>query len=314
MKTHPVEELVSIRDVVRWAASEFARGKIWFGHGADNAWDEALLLVLTELGLALELESEVLEARLTRRERQRLLDLVARRVSERLPVAYLTGEAWFAGLPFHVSPAVLVPRSPIAELIELGFQPWLDREPAHILDLCTGSGCIGIACAMAFPDAEVVLADLSPEALEIARRNIERHGLGHRVREVESDLFEALRGEEFDLIVSNPPYVDAEDLASMPPEYHHEPRLGLAAGVDGLDLVRRLLAEAADHLSAEGLLVVEVGNSAAALERAYPQLPFTWVELSRGGDGVFTLTSAELVSHAAALQGALADDAVPALR
>src|SRR5690625_597401 len=194
MKTHPVEELVSIRDVVRWAASEFARGKIWFGHGADNAWDEALLLVLTELGLALELESEVLEARLTRRERQRLLDLVARRVSERLPVAYLTGEAWFAGLPFHVSPAVLVPRSPIAELIEQGFQPWLDREPARILDLCTGSGCIGIACAMAFPDAEVVLAGLSPGALEIARRNLERHGLGQRVRGVASDLFEALGG------------------------------------------------------------------------------------------------------------------------
>lgn len=231
--------------------------------------------------------------------------LLLRRIEARIPAAYLLGEAWFCGLPYVVDERVLVPRSPIGELIEGRFAPWLQGTPARILDLCTGSGCIGIACAHAFPAAEVVLADLSFEALEVANLNIERHGVEERVYTVQGDGFDGLPGQRFDLIVSNPPYVDAEDFADMPAEFHHEPELGLACGEDGLDLVRRMLAEAADHLSDDGLLVVEVGNSQVHVEAAYPEVEFAWVEFARGGHGVFVLSAEQCRRHQALFRARL---------
>lgn len=288
------DELLTIRDFLRWGASEFIAAKLFYGHGTDNPWDEAEQLVLHAINLSPPLSEEWLDARLTLNERKKVVANLARRIQERVPAAYITGKAWFAGLPFVVDERVLVPRSPIGELIQKRFEPWLADEPLQILDLCTGSGCIGIACAYAFPDAYVQLSDISFDALAVAEENIEQHGLGERVFAMQSDLFENLQGQVFDLIVSNPPYVDAEDMASLPEEYHAEPELGLASGDDGLDFTRRLLTEATDYLSEQGVLLVEVGNSWPALEAAYPALPFTWVEFERGGHGVFVLTAADL--------------------
>jgi ribosomal protein L3 glutamine methyltransferase len=250
--------------------------------------------VLHAVHLNPPLANEWLDARLTKSERQRVVNNIRRRIEERVPAAYITNQAWFSGMPFFVDERVLVPRSPIAELIEKTFSPWLEAEPQHILDLCAGSGCIGIACAYTFPDAAVQLSDISFDALAVAEENIQQHDLADRVFAIQSDLFENLGGQRFDLIVSNPPYVDAEDMASLPVEYHAEPELGLASGEDGLDFTRRLLKEAEDHLTENGLLVVEVGNSWPALEAAYPQLPFVWVEFERGGHGVFVLRAADL--------------------
>lgn len=287
-------ELSSIRDFLRWAASEFLAAKLFYGHGTDNPWDEAEQLVLHALHMAPPLADEWLDARLTSDERIRVVSNIQRRIEERIPAAYITGQAWFTGLPFVVDERVLVPRSPLAELIEKGFTPWLVAEPREILDLCTGSGCIGIACAYQFPDANVQLSDISFDALAVAEDNIVQHGLTERVFALQSDLFDNLQGQTFDLIVSNPPYVDADDMASLPDEFHAEPELGLASGNDGLDFTRRLLAEAADYLTENGLLVVEVGNSWPALAEAYPALPFVWVEFERGGHGVFVLTAQDL--------------------
>src|SRR5690606_14479252 len=228
--------------------SRFHAEDLFFGHGTDNSWDEARLLVLGALHLPFDIADSYLDCRLEDDEHEAVQQLLRRRIDERIPAAYLLGEAWFAGLAFIVDARVLVPRSPLAEQIQRRFRPWLAKEPARILDLCTGSGCIGIACAYEFPEAEVVLADLSFEALEVANQNIERHSLDERVYTVQGDGFDGLPKQRFDLIVSNPPYVDAEDFADMPAEYQHEPELGLACGEDGLDLVRRMLAEAADHL------------------------------------------------------------------
>ncbi len=291
-----VVELQTLRDFFRWGASEFIAAGLFYGHGTDNPWDEAEQLVLHAVHLNPPLADEWLDARLTRPERERVVANIQRRIEERIPAAYITGQAWFAGMPFTVDERVLVPRSPIAELIEKQFAPWLIDEPLQILDLCTGSGCIGIACAYSFPDAEVQLSDISFDALAVTEENIQRHDLSERVFAIQSDLFENLQGQRFDLIVSNPPYVDAEDMASLPQEYHAEPELGLASGEDGLDFTRRLLAEALDYLTENGLLVVEVGNSWPALEEAYPELPFTWVEFERGGHGVFVLSAADLRS------------------
>ncbi|MCP4465779.1 MAG: 50S ribosomal protein L3 N(5)-glutamine methyltransferase [Halieaceae bacterium] len=228
-----------------------------------------------------------------------LVALIERRCKERLPLPYLTGEAWFAGLSFSVDERVLIPRSPIAELIERGFEPWLaNQSVASILDLCTGGGCIGIACAHYFEEAAIDLADLSDDALAVAADNIARYELQQRVSTIQSDLFSALQGRSYDLIVSNPPYVDTEDLASMPAEYQHEPALALGSGADGLVLPRRILREAPRHLNDGGLLVVEVGNSGIALEQAFPGVAFTWVEFERGGHGVFVFSREELVQLA----------------
>nr|WP_282450957.1 50S ribosomal protein L3 N(5)-glutamine methyltransferase [Marinobacter bryozoorum] len=288
--------MITVRDYLRYAASRFSEAGLYYGHGTDNVWDEAVLLVMRSLHLPLENNTLFLDARLTRDERQLILERIDRRVNERLPVAYLIGEAWFMGLPFHVDGRVLVPRSPISELLEARLQPWLADHPVErILDLCTGSGCIGIAAATVFPEAVVDLSDISEEALTVAESNIELHEIADRVMTRRSDVLDQITGC-YDVILSNPPYVDAEDLSDMPAEYHHEPRLGLAAGEDGLAIAHRILARAAEHLNPGGLLIVEVGNSWHALDAAYPQIPFTWLEFENGGDGVFLLTREQLVS------------------
>ncbi len=294
--TSVIDDLHTVRDYLRYVSSKFAASPLYFGHGTDNVWDEAVQLVMRSLNLPLENNAVFLDARLVREERELIIERMNRRINERVPLAYLLGEAWFMGLPFHVDDRVLVPRSPLGELIQNGLQPWLGSKAAYrILDLCTGSGCIGIAAATVFEDAEVELADISEHALEVARSNIEYHELGERVRTVHSDLFDSLEGY-YDVILSNPPYVDARDLASMPEEYSHEPELGLAAGDDGLDIAHRILAEAADHLNPGGLLIVEVGNSWVALQEAYPDLSFTWLEFENGGEGVFLLTAEDLLN------------------
>ncbi|MGK9064082.1 50S ribosomal protein L3 N(5)-glutamine methyltransferase [Stutzerimonas chloritidismutans] len=291
--------LRTLRDHIRWAVSRFQAEQLFFGHGTDNAWDEARQLVLGALHLPWEMADAYLDCRLEDDEREHLKGLLRRRIEERVPAAYLLGQAWFCGLPFIVDERVLVPRSPIGELIDRRFEPWLAHTPSRILDLCTGSGCIGIACAYEFLEAEVVLADLSFDALEVANRNIEFHGLEDRVYTVQGDGFGGLPKQRFDLIVSNPPYVDAEDFADMPSEYHHEPAMGLACGDDGLDLVRRMLSEAADHLTEQGALIVEVGNSQVHVEALYPEVDFTWLEFSKGGHGVFMLAASQCREHQA---------------
>ena len=300
MRDQALMQLHSIRDFIRWGASHFAEAGIWFGHGTDNAWDEAVVLVCAALHLPVDGNPNVLDARLTDTEKLRVLELLERRVTERLPAPYISGEAWFAGLKFHVDERVLVPRSPLAELIDQSFKPWLAGEPESILDLCTGSGCIGIACAYQFPDASVDLSDISQDALAVAELNIATHQLVERVSAVHSDGFDNIESC-YDLIVSNPPYVDAADLAAMPEEYRREPALALASGNDGLEFTRRVLSQAAKYLSESGVLMMEVGNSWLALAEAYPHIPFTWIELERGGHGVFVLTRAELEATQASL-------------
>lgn len=281
--------MVTVAAAVAQAEAALAGADLYYGHGTDNPRDEAFWLVLAAMDLPADADDCVLDAPVSAAQQARIADFLQQRIGERLPLPYITGEAWFCGLPFAVNRDVLIPRSPIAELIENGFQPWLAAEPRRILDLCAGSGCIGIACTLAFPAAEVHLADISPQALAVAAQNVERYGLQERVRLFVSDLFAALPSQPYDLIVSNPPYVDAEDMADLPTEFHHEPRLGLAAGDDGLDLVRRILADAGRYLAPQGLLVCEVGNSRAALDAAFPELPFVWLDFEYGGDGVFAL-------------------------
>lgn len=295
--------LSTIRDLVRWGVSRFHEQGLFFGHGADNAWDESRLLVLHALYLPWETPEEYLGCRVTASERDLAVALLHKRIEQRIPAAYLTGHARFAGLDFIVDERVLVPRSPIAELIGNRFSPWLSEEPARILDLCTGSGCIGIACAYAFPEAEVLLADLSADALAVAEANIDAHQLNERVEARWSDGFEGMPGERFDLIVSNPPYVDAEDMADLPDEYLHEPEMGLAAGHDGLDLVRRMLAQAADHLTEQGVLVIEVGNSMVHVMAQWPEVDFDWVTFSQGGHGVFVLSAQQCRDYQALFAG-----------
>ncbi|MFQ6370527.1 50S ribosomal protein L3 N(5)-glutamine methyltransferase [Shewanella sp. YIC-542] len=293
-----VTEMRTVGDMLRWAVSRFNDAGIYYGHGTDNAWDEAVSLVFHALHLPDEIGQQVIHANLTSSEKHKIVELIIRRVRERLPVPYLTHRATFAGLDFYVDERVLVPRSPIAEMIENRFSPWLYNKPVNrILDLCTGSGCIAVACAYAFDNAEVDALDISGDALEVAQINIETLGVMDRVYPMQSDLFSAIpKGPQYDLIVSNPPYVDAVDLASMPEEYQHEPELGLASGNDGLDLTKQIIANAADYLTDTGLLVVEVGNSMVHLMEQFPQVPFTWVSLQRGGDGVFVLTKDQLLA------------------
>lgn len=294
----PISELHTLRDWARWSASHFNRSQLFYGHGTDNALDEALELVLATLHLQHDLPESFLDARVSTEEAALLAANIERRVEQRVPLAYITGRAWFAGLEFEVDENVLVPRSPMAELILESFHPWLSEQPVNaVLDLCCGSGCIGIACAHAFPDALVDLADISPSALEVAARNIDKHGLDDRVRAVRSDVFEHLDGERYDLIVSNPPYVSSEEMRSLPREYAHEPSLGLEAGEDGLDVVSCILSDAADYLTADGILVLEVGASADLLMARYPGVPFLWLDFEHGGDGVFLLTAEQLAEY-----------------
>lgn len=296
-RTDVVGALATIRDYVRWGASRFAEAGLCFGHGTATAIDEAAALVLHTLHQPHDLPALYLGANLTLKERNRVVDLIERRIAERRPLAYLLGEAWFGGLPFYVDERVLVPRSPLAELILNRFAPWVEPDQVHaILDLCTGSACIAVLCAHAFPDAIVQAVDVSADALAVAAKNVQRHGLVDEVELIESDLFAGVGSATYDIIVSNPPYVSRDEWAALPAEYHAEPRLGLEAGADGLDCVRRILAQASNHLNPDGILVVEVGSSAEALMERFPSVPFTWIEFEQGGDGVFLLTAQQLAA------------------
>ncbi len=282
-------------DLIREGETKFQAGDLFFGHGTDNALDEAAWLVLHAVGIPPDEPIGDYHLPLNAEQVGKARQLLQRRVDERLPAAYLTGTAWFAGLQFHVDARVLVPRSPLAEPILSGFSPWLDPTQVRtVLDMCTGSGCIGIACAYAFADAQITATDISAEALEVAAENVFAHDMADRVSLRQGSLFEPVADSRFDLIISNPPYVDAADMAALSEEFKHEPALGLAAGEDGLVLVRHMLSEAYKHLNPGGLLVVEVGNSAPALEAAYPQLPFVWLEFDTGGEGVFMLWREDL--------------------
>ncbi|MGX5914403.1 50S ribosomal protein L3 N(5)-glutamine methyltransferase [Aliidiomarina sp. Khilg15.8] len=293
-------ELKTIKDWQRYAVTEMNQAQVYYGHGAADAWQEANLLLAAVTALNFLELSEVSDCRMTSFEKQKFWQLLQKRIDQRIPASYLTNQAWFAGLPFFVDERVLVPRSPIGELIEQQFEPLLNvTPPQRILDLCTGSGCIAIACAYAFPEAEIDALDISEDALAVAEINIQQHGVEHQVTPMLSDGFDAVQGHKYDLIVTNPPYVDAEDMADLPAEYHHEPELGLAAGSDGLELVRRILREAPQQLNDEGMLICEVGNSRVHMEQAWPQVPFTWIEFARGGEGVFMLSKAQLEEFAA---------------
>lgn len=294
------DELKTVGDYLRFATSEFNQAQLFFGHGTNNAWHEAITLVMFALNLPDELSEQVFSCRLTSAEKVTVLTLIERRIVEQLPAAYLTNHAQFVGLPFYVDERVLVPRSPIGELIEQHFSPTFseDNAPKRILDLCTGSGCIAIACAVAFPESEVDALDLSVDALNVAQINIENHGLTEQVIPIQSDVFSGVEGQSYDLIVTNPPYVDQEDVDALPQEYLHEPEMGLGSGIDGLDITREILAQAALHLNDNGVLICEVGNSQIHVEEVYPHVPFTWLTFERGGHGVFMLTKAQLTEYA----------------
>jgi len=288
-------ETITVAAMLESGEQLFESQGLFYGHGTTNAWDEAVYLLSFVLDLPPDADRSLLSQSLTAQQQADIEALFQRRVNERIPASYLTGTAWFCGLQFNVDKRVIIPRSPLAELVYNGFQPWCESQPDSVLDLCAGSGCIGIACAYAFEQAQVLLSDISTDALAVAHKNIDLHEVGDRVVAVQSDLFEGLNGQRFDLIVSNPPYVDAADLATMPEEYQHEPELALASGADGLDFTRRLLREAAQYLTERGVLVVEVGNSSVALEQAFPTVPFLWLTFTEGDGGVFVLTQQQLV-------------------
>lgn len=288
-------------DLVRYAVSRFEAAGLHYGHGTTCALDEAAALVLGALHLPPDMPDFYLQGQLTAAERAQVFTLVERRVNERMPVPYLLGECWYAGQKFHVSTDVLVPRSPIFELIEAEFSPWLMGSPQRVLDLCTGSGCLAILLAQAFYGVPVDASDLSPAALAVARRNVEAHKLGGQIELLEGDGLLACGERQYDLIVSNPPYVPSAEYADLPAEYRHEPRMGLESGSDGLDFVRQMLQMAPASLTENGLLVCEVGSAAEAVATQYADWPLTWVDFSTGGDGVFLISRSDLV---AALKGA----------
>ena len=292
-----VEDLATIQDMMRWAYSYFNASDLYYGHGYDNAWDEAQQLVLAALYLPADVPEAMYQSRLTLVEKERVIHLIETRLGTRQPVAYLTNSAWFCGSEFYVDERTIVPRSPIGELIMQKFAGLIDHEPKRILDMCTGSGCIAIACAQQFLEAEVDAVDLSLDALDVAQINIERHGLAERVFPISSDLFNDIPQDKYDLIVTNPPYVDEEDLDDMPQEFHFEPEMSLGSGADGLDITKRILAQAADYLTDNGVLVCEVGNSMVYLIEQFPTVPFNWIEFKNGGLGVFSLTRAQLVEY-----------------
>lgn len=295
--------LFCVLDFIRWGASRFIEAELVFGHGSDNALDEAAHLVIDALHLDPDLPDIYLQARLTPAERSTVVEVIERRITSRLPAAYLTGRSWFAGLEFFVDERVIVPRSPIGELIETGFQPWLGhREPLAILDLCTGSGAIAIGCAVAFPDARVVGTDASDDALAVAHINADKHDVGPQLELVKADLFDGLPAQTFDLIVTNPPYVTRDEWEGLAPEYLHEPGFAFHGETDDLSLVSRLLFDAPAYLAEDGLLVLEVGYSAFLLEQQYPDLPITWVELARGGLGVGVIEAEDLAAWVEAQQ------------
>lgn len=286
------------RALIEWGAERFDDAGLVYAHGTDNALDEAASLVLHSLSIGYDQPDSVLDEPLDASDLDRARELLEQRIKTRRPAAYLLQEAWFAGMPFYIDERVLVPRSPLAELIAASFEPWIDPQRVrHVVDIGTGSGCIAAACAKAFPGAEVDATDVSSAALDVARINVKRHGLEQRVNLVESDLFTALSGRCYDIIVSNPPYVPREEVEQLPEEFRHEPASGLLAGEDGLDIVVRMLSEASGYLAPGGILVVEVGYSCDALQEQYPEVPFVWLEFENGGTGVFLLEAAELEEY-----------------
>ncbi len=275
---------------------QFDQAELYYGHGTDNAWDEAVFLVTHVLGFPPSCGDHVLAHVITAEQQQAINDIAQARIKSRKPLAYLLNTAWFAGHRFYINEHVLVPRSPLAELIADHFHPWLDINSAHhALDLCTGSGCIAIALAQQYPHLMIDASDICPQALTVAQRNIHEHKLAERVKLIESNLFQAIPTKRYDLIISNPPYVDAQDMAILPAEYRQEPELGLASGHDGLDATRMILRDAANYLTETGYLIVEVGNSQHALNKAFPKMPWTWLEFEHGGDGVFLLSYQDLI-------------------
>ncbi len=291
----PLSELRSIRDMVLWGAQQFEHAELCHTHGMPDALDEAVFLCLSALHRPLDIEQHEFDTVLSDDEKQQVLAAYNRRIEQRIPASYITQSAWFAGLEFYVDERVLIPRSPFAELIDDRFAPWIAEHRVHdVLDLCTGSGCIAIACASAFPDARVVATDLSADALDVAEINRQRHGLQDRLQLLKSDLFDAIPAQQFDLIVSNPPYVSLEEMSELNAEFDHEPALGLAAGEQGLDIVIPMLRQARDYLKDDGILVVEVGYTWPVLQQALPGVPFMWLEFEFGGEGVFTLTAEQL--------------------
>ena len=291
-----ISELSSMTDFMRWGASQFVQADLSYSHGLSSPLDEAVYLVLRSLNLPVDTPDVYWNSKLTTNEKHTVISTLRKRIEDRIPAAYIMKEGWFAGLQFYVDERVLVPRSPIAEMVETQFTPWVNPDEVEtVLDLCTGSGCIGIACAYAFPMANIDLADISQDALDVATINVEKHDAQQRVSVIQSDLFQGLKDKKYDFIVSNPPYVDAEDISDMSAEFQHEPELGLSSGVDGLECTRQILKQAADHLTDDGILVLEVGNSQYALVDEYPELPFEWVDFERGGDGVFVISRSQLI-------------------
>lgn len=292
---------ISLMDFINYAHEQFEGGEIYYGHGTDNAWDEACALVLDALNLDHNISDEMLNLPLEQlsldvsNPGEHLNALIEKRVTKQVPVPYLTNKAWFAGLAFYIDERALIPRSPVAQPLAEAFSPWLEADKVtRVLDLCTGSGCIAIACAHAFPNAHVDAVDLSSEALEVAKRNVSLHQLEKRVHLFEGDLFQPVEDEKYDFIISNPPYVGLAEMQSLPSEYQHEPELALEAGTLGLDIVDRILREAKSLLNEGGVLVVEVGNTDEAVDRAYPELPFLWLDFEEGGHGVFLLERSQL--------------------
>lgn len=305
LQTEANNTLCTLGDFLRFAVSQATKMNLYCGHGTTSIWDDMAALILGSLSLPLDSPEWIWNTRLLSHEKTTLFTQLEQRIEKRIPVPYLTHEAWFAGLPFYVDERVLIPRSPFAEIIETQFEPWLSAESiTSVLEIGTGSGCMAIATALALPEVEIVAVDISSEALAVAKMNVDKYDLAHQVHLLHSDLFSQIPIEQtFDLILSNPPYVDAEDMASLPREYHHEPSSALAAGKDGLDIVHRILKEAAQHLNPGGVLMIEVGNSSGALVAAYPNVPFIWVELARGGDGIFVLTREALLTHQKEFRG-----------
>ena len=298
--TQAQTELSTVRDLLRFAVSRFNEAGLFFGHGSDNAWDEAVYLVLHTLHLPIDNLTPFIDARLTSNERAAVLAVIERRIKARLPAAYLTHEAWLGDFRFYVDERVIVPRSHIAELLREQLNPWVSDPWAigRVLDLCTGSGCLAILAAHAFPEAVVDAVDISSDALAVAQRNVADYGLEDRLNLIESDAFAGIAGRKYDVIISNPPYVNAESMDALPHEYRQEPELALASGEDGLDFTRIILSRAAEHLNPGGVLVVEIGHNRDALEAAFPDTPFTWLDTEAGDRYVFMLRREELPNAA----------------